>query len=730
MNALALARILIVDDEAANMQALCDTLRDKGYQTAGFTKGEEALQALRTQPFDVLLTDLMMPDMDGVALLVAALKIDSQLVGILMTGQGTVETAVSAMQAGALDYVLKPIKLSAILPVLARAVSVRRLRMENLELKNSVAIHELTQAIAYTLDANVLLEKIADVTLQQFEADEASIMLLAEDGQTFQVAAVRGEGRDALLGTRVPVGDGVAGQVATRRESLVLEGEISDPRIAPRYPRANIQSALCMPMFTQDRLIGVINVNCIRKRHAFTPGRIKALSIFTNAAAAGIEAARLYQSQRKADARYRDVLHMAADGIISIDGQQRITVFSGGAERLFGYRPEEVLGKPLEMLLSTEAVEVHRRHVQAFGEDPDQSRKMAVGNQGLFGRRKDASVFPIEVGISKRSESGELLYTAVVRDITEHTRAEQEIRNLNASLERRVAERTAQLEEANRAKSDFLANMSHELRTPLNSIIGCSEMLADGVLGKLEAKQKAFIDDIFGAGRHLLSLINDILDLSKIEAGMLQLDVGPVDVRAVLQASTLIVREKASARRIQLATRLDAALGTMLADERTLKQIVYNLLSNAVKFTPEGGTVTLSAHCCTRAEVAFDETMPARLLALPPGEHLEFVAITVEDSGMGMAEEDLQKLFEPFTQVDSSTDRRYSGTGLGLSLVRRLAELHGGTVGVASRLGAGSRFSVWLPNRAHPDPGAHRNGPDRRGPRAFERSRERDHGQS
>jgi len=171
-----------------------------------------------------------------------------------------------------------------------------------------------------------------------------------------------------------------------------------------------------------------------------------------------------------------------------------------------------------------------------------------------------------------------------------------------------------------------------------------------------------------------------------------------VDVAALLRASTLVVREKALAHRIQLDTRLDPALGTMLADERKLKQIVYNLLSNAVKFTPDGGTVTLSARRCTYAEVAPDAARPARLIPLPPGrEGEEFLAISVEGSGIGIAEGDLAKLFEPFTQVDSSMARRHAGSGLGLSLLRRLVELHGGAVGVASRPDEGSCFSVWLP---------------------------------
>jgi CheY-like chemotaxis protein len=242
--------------------------------------------------------------------------------------------------------------------------------------------------------------------------------------------------------------------------------------------------------------------------------------------------------------------------------------------------------------------------------------------------------------------------------------------------------------------------VSHELRTPLNSIIGFSEMLKDGVLGDLGARQRGFITDIFEAGTHLLSLINDILDLSKVEAGMLQLEARAVDVASLLGASLTVVREKAAAHGIRLDTDLDPALGTMLADERKVKQIAYNLLSNAVKFTPAGGVVTLRARRCARSEVALDGALPERLVALPAGEAGEFLEIAVEDTGAGIAEEHLGKLFEPFTQVDSSLARRQGGTGLGLSLVRRLAELHGGTVAVASRPGVGSRFRVWLPYRA------------------------------
>ena len=431
MNTAPLPRILIVDDEATNMRVLCDTLRDQGYETEGCTAGEDALKALQEQQFDLLLTDLVMPGMDGVELLTAALKIDPHLVGILMTGKGTIEAAVAAMKAGALDFVLKPVKLSAILPVLARAASVRLLRLENLELRNTVAIHELNQAIAHTLDPNVLLDKIADAALAQFEADEASIMLLTEDGCWLYVAAVRGAGRDALLGTLLQVGKGIAGWVAAHREPLVREGEVKDTLPAPLHPRPEIQSAMSMPMITRGKLVGVINVNSTRRHQAFPAGQVKVLSIFTNAAATGIEAARLYEEQHRADARYREVLDMAADGIVSIDEEQRIIIFNRGAEQVFGYGAGEVLGKPLDLLLPAEAAEAHRHHVQAFGEGPDQSRTMDMRGKRLFGRRKDGTLINVEVSISKRSENGRKLYTAVVHDITRRVRQEDKIARLS-----------------------------------------------------------------------------------------------------------------------------------------------------------------------------------------------------------------------------------------------------------------------------------------------------------
>jgi signal transduction histidine kinase/DNA-binding response OmpR family regulator len=285
---------------------------------------------------------------------------------------------------------------------------------------------------------------------------------------------------------------------------------------------------------------------------------------------------------------------------------------------------------------------------------------------------------------------------AAARDMTELKRFEQTLQQKNVELE-----------DASRMKSEFLANMSHELRTPLNAIIGFSEVLKDGMLGELTDKQRGFISDIFGSGTHLLSLINDILDLSKVEAGKMTLDLESVELTPLFTNSLSIIREKAAARHIQLAMDAPRELGSMQADARKVKQIVYNLLSNAVKFAVEGGKVSLRASRVPRSEVGvLAETSSGRTFPLAESEFEEFLAISVTDTGIGISPDGMERLFKPFSQVDSGLARKFEGTGLGLAMVKLLAELHGGAVAVESAVGEGSRFTIWLPLRTPEKPAA------------------------
>ena len=259
-------------------------------------------------------------------------------------------------------------------------------------------------------------------------------------------------------------------------------------------------------------------------------------------------------------------------------------------------------------------------------------------------------------------------------------------------------------------KSEFLANMSHELRTPLNAIIGFSEVLRDGLIGEMTDQQRGFIGDIFSSGKHLLSLINDILDLSKVEAGKMILDLEPVEMSSLFVSSLSIIREKAAARGIRLDLEAAPDLGSMQADARKVKQILYNLLSNAVKFSRDGGRVTLTATRVPRSHVgALSDSWPGRTFAAWDDRFEAFLEIRVTDSGIGIAPEALEHLFKPFSQIDTGLARKFEGTGLGLAMVKLLVELHGGAVAVESAAGEGSRFTVWLPLRA-PEDVAHGSG--------------------
>src|SRR5215510_10333625 len=253
MTALSLGRVLIVDDEVELMTALCESLMDQGYEALGKISAHEALALLQEEDVDLLVCDLMMPEMDGIALLRAALDIDLYLVGIIMTGQGTIQTAVDAMKVGAFDYVLKPFRLQALLPVLARALQVRRLHTENVQLRETVAIYELGQAIAYTLDTHTILDKVVEGALQQVNGNEAAIMLPTPDGEALFIAAVRGQNQDTLLGTRVSMTHSDMGWVVRHREPLTVPGAVSDMPFTPQHTHAGF-TTLALPMLAGGKL--------------------------------------------------------------------------------------------------------------------------------------------------------------------------------------------------------------------------------------------------------------------------------------------------------------------------------------------------------------------------------------------------------------------------------------------------------------------------------------------
>jgi PAS domain S-box-containing protein len=410
-----------------------------------------------------------------------------------------------------------------------------------------------------------------------------------------------------------------------------------------------------------------------------------------NTARKQVEEERAKLDQRLRDQHFytRSLIESNIDALMTTDPRGIITDVNKQTEALTGCTRDELIGAPFKNYFTDSArAEAGINRVLNEGK---------VTNYELVSRARDGKLTVVSYNASTFHDRDRRLQGvfAAARDMTELKRFEQTLQQKNVELEA-----------ASRMKSEFLANMSHELRTPLNAIIGFSEVLRDGLMGELTEQQRGFIGDIFSSGKHLLSLINDILDLSKVEAGKMMLDLEPVQISSLFANSLSIVREKAATRRIRLKMVAPDALGSIQADARKVKQIVYNLLSNAVKFTVEGGHVTLHASRVPRTEVGrLSGAWRGRSFAIAESAFEEFLKISVTDSGIGISPQSMEQLFKPFSQIDSGLARKFEGTGLGLAMVKLLAELHGGGVAVESAVGEGACFTVWLPLRGHEEVG-------------------------
>ncbi len=428
--------------------------------------------------------------------------------------------------------------------------------------------------------------------------------------------------------------------------------------------------------FTQPRVrpMGIgMELFGMRKDGRIFPVEISLAPLETDEGTLAMSAIRDITLRKKAESRFRGLLESAPDAMVIANSGGEITLVNSQTERLFGYSREALLGQPVEMLLPERFRAGHPGLRKSFFDAP-RARPMGAGRE-LFGLRADGSEFPIDVNLSPIESEEGVIVASAIRDVTDRRRIEQTL-----------LEKNMELENANLAKDRFLASMSHELRTPLNAIIGFSELLADGVVGELTPEQKGVIGDILTSGEHLLSLINDILDLSKVEAGKMTLDLESVDVDALVQASVMVVRERAMDHGMRVTIDVERGLTKLWGDPRKLKQILYNLLSNAVKFTPDGGEVRVEAR---RVDAS----------AVPSATFPHYLEVKVRDTGIGIPAAAIGNLFQPFSQADSSLSRRFEGTGLGLAMVKKLTVLHGGEVAVESAVDRGSTFTVWIPWR-------------------------------
>ena len=401
----------------------------------------------------------------------------------------------------------------------------------------------------------------------------------------------------------------------------------------------------------------------LRKDGAEFPVEISLSPLETEQGTLVMSAVRDTSERRKAERKFRGLLESAPDAMVIVDGDGRIVLVNTQTEKLFGYRREELLGQLVEILVPERFRGNHAGYRAGFSGDP-RARAMGAGLQ-LRGLRRDGSEFPVEISLSPLETEEGMLVSSAIRDITERKHIEEALQQKNIELEAAMV-----------AKDRFLASMSHELRTPLNAVIGFTGTLLMRLPGPLTLDQEKQLNTVQSSARHLLSLINDLLDLAKIDSGKVEVRLEPTSCRQVIEEVAGSLRPLAEQKQLDFRVELPSGELEVWTDRRALSQIVINLVSNAIKFTPQGA---VSVSCLLRQEGG-----------------TSWVEIRVADTGPGIPEEDRTKLFQAFSQLDATSPRRLEGTGLGLHLSQRLAQLIGGEITLNSEEGRGSVFTLRL----------------------------------
>jgi len=618
-------RALIIEDCPEDVEVCLHTLKKARFavELEVAQTPEELLERVHSKSYDVVLSDYRLPGWTGIDALEIVRKDGKNRDApfILITGSLGEEMAVECLKQGVSDYVLKD-QLARLPVAVLRALDEKRLRSERTR-----AEEELNQFFILSLEMlgilgfdgyarrlNPAWEQVLGFTAQELQAQPCLDFLHPED-QPAALAQLR---------------------------KLTAGASVNSFEIRCRARNGSYRWILVNAFPALERELIYVAARDITER----------------------------KQVEEAACRLAAIVESSTDAIIGTTLEGIVLSWNCGAEGIYGYTAQEALGRPLSFLASAER----------NGELQELLGKVRQGGSvrqfETVAVKKDGSHIHVSLTISPvRDAAGRLVgFSEIAHDITARKRLEERLRRKN----RELAEQNRRVEEASRMKSEFLANMSHELRSPLNGIIGFTELMYDGKLGPVSAENREYLGDVLTSGRHLLQLINDVLDLAKVEAGRLELRPEPVPIDKLVREVVEVLHALAVKKRLRVATSVASNVGELVVDPSKLKQVLYNYLSNAVKFTPHRGRIWVRVR--------------------PEGPS-EF-RLEVEDTGIGIRPEDIPRLFREFQQLDAGAGKRYPGTGLGLALTKRIVEAQGGRVGVRSTPGQGSLFFAILPRRA------------------------------
>jgi PAS domain S-box-containing protein len=578
------------------------------------------------------------------------LQINQKLVGVLVVESNRA----NAFGPDDLEILTAAASQAGIAIGRARLLSAERQRADEQE-----ALRATMADLSAQLELSTLLQAVLERAVALLRVSHGELAIYDAARGELEIVASHNVGKRDTTGTRMAVGEGAMGHVARTLQPLNIDDYRRWSGRSAQYAQVEFHAVLVVPLLVGGRLVGAIAIMDKDPARQFGVADQRLLDLFASQAAIAIENARLFTAARHQRQYFEDLVQNSPVAIVTLDVGHNVVSCNPAFEQMYGYTQAEVVGRNLDELITTEAT---RSEAVAYTEQALERRPVKVISRR---RRKDGSQVEVEVlGVPVIVDGRRVGLMALYHDISE------------------LLEARRQAEAASTAKSHFLASMSHELRTPLNAIIGYSEMLQEEVAELGQTALAPDLEKIHTAGRHLLSLINDILDLSKIEAGKTELFFEDFDVHRVLQDVAATVQPLVEKNANRLVVEEADGLGGMRSDLTKVRQVLLNLLSNACKFT-KAGTISLAAARQPDGSGAGD-----RLL------------FHVADSGIGMTAAQMAKLFEAFSQADASTTRHYGGTGLGLAISKRFCQMMGGDITVASEPGRGSTFTVSLPATA------------------------------
>ncbi|HMA39357.1 MAG TPA: GAF domain-containing protein [Gemmatimonadales bacterium] len=578
------------------------------------------------------------------------LRVDGRTIGVLV-----VESS-EPNAFGAEDFEILTAAANQASIAIGRA---RLLAEERRRVDEHKALLDTMADLSSDLELPRVLQAVLNRAVTLLGVTGGEVAIYEEQAKQLEVVASQNIGKDST-GTRLSLGEGAMGHVARTREPLIIPSYHEWLGRSGQYADVTVHSVMAAPLLIGRRLVGAIATVHSDPSRIFGAEDLRLLNMFAPQAAIAIENARLYAAAQRQKQYFEDLVQNSPVAIVTLDRNHNVMACNPAFEKLFGYQQAEAIGRNLDDLVATDAT---RSEAVQYSQEALSRPIHGIGRR----RRKDGTLVDVEVlGVPVIVGGERVGLMGLYHDITELLEARREA------------------EAASTAKSQFLASMSHELRTPLNAIIGYSEMVEEEIEELQQPQIAADVTKIRTAGKHLLSLINDILDLSKIEAGKMDLYLEPFAVGTLIEEVATTVRPLVEKNANRLELRYAADAGAMHADLTKVRQMLLNLLSNACKFT-RNGTITLAVAREPGGE------------SDGPGASGDRIVLRVTDTGIGMTPAQMERLFEAFAQADAATASKYGGTGLGLAITRRFCRMMGGDVSVESEPGRGSTFTIWLP---------------------------------